>query len=69
MSLGKVVRWLAEIAEKRHSSNLGFNGSELIFENGKIAGARTGASDDRHGQPMPNYLPPADVRAQDYCSG
>lgn len=65
-SLGKVVRWLSEIAEKKGIQIVsGFNGSELIFENGKIAGARTGAFGiDRHGRPMPNYLPPTDVRAR-----
>lgn len=65
-SLGKVTRWLAGIAVKKGVqiySN--FTGSEIIYENGKVAGVRTGASGiDHKGAPMDNYQPPTDVRAK-----
>ena len=65
-SLGKVVRWLGEIAESKGVQIFtGFSGCELIFENGKIAGARTGASGiDKKGSHLPNYQPPTDIRAK-----
>lgn len=65
-SLGKVARWLGELAEKKGVQIFtGFSGHELIFENGKMAGVRTGASGiDKHGKPMPNYQPPTEVRAK-----
>jgi len=65
-TLGKVVRWLAEIAEKKGVSVFtGFSGHEVLFENGKVVGVRTGASGvDKHGTPMANYQPPTDVRAK-----
>lgn len=65
-TLGKVVRWLAEIAEKKGVQIFtGFSGHELIFDNGKVVGVRTGATGiDKHGHPMPNYQPPTDVRAK-----
>jgi len=65
-SLGKVVRWLAEIAEKKGVQVfIGFSGHELIYEQGKVAGVRTGASGiDKHGTPRANYQPPTDVHAK-----
>ncbi len=64
--LGKLVRWLAEIAEKKGVQIFsGFSGHELILDNGKLAGIRTGASGlDHNGKPMVNYQPPTDVRAR-----
>lgn len=65
-TLGKVVRWLAEIAEKKGVQIFtGFAGHEPIMENGKVVGIRTGASGiDKHGHPMANYQLPTDVRAK-----
>jgi electron-transferring-flavoprotein dehydrogenase len=65
-TLGKVVRWLAEIAEKKGVEIFpNFDGKELIFENGKLVGVRTGASGiDKHGHPLSNYQPPTEVRAK-----
>lgn len=65
-SLGKVVRWLAGIAEKKGIQVFsGFSGYELLIENDKVIGVRTGASGiDKHGQPMANYQPPTEVRAK-----
>ena len=64
--LGRVVCWLAGIAEKKGAQIFtGFSGCELIFENGKVVGVRTGASGiDKQGTPLPNYQPPTDVRAK-----
>ncbi len=66
VTLGKVVRWLSEIAEKKGVQIFsGFSAHELIFDNGKVVGARAGASGiDKHGAPMANYQPPTDVRAK-----
>lgn len=65
-TLGKVCRWLAEIAEKKGVQVFsGFTGHEMIYEGGKVAGVRTGASGiDHHGNPMANYQPPTEVRAK-----
>ncbi len=64
--LGKVARWLAGIAEKKGAQVFtGFSCCELMFENDKVAGVRTCAVGvDRNGAPLPNYLPPTDVRAK-----
>ena len=66
VTLAKVVRWLAEIAEKKGVQIFpGFSGHELLYENGKVVGVRTGASGlDKHGHPMANYQPPTEVRAK-----
>ena len=65
-TLAKVVRWLGEIAEKKGIQVFtGFSGHEMLMENGKVVGVRTGASGiDKHGHPMANYQPPTDVRAK-----
>lgn len=66
VSLGKMVRWLGGIAEKKGVQIFtGISGCELIFENGKVAGVRTGASGiDKEARPLSNYQPPTDVRAK-----
>ena len=65
-TLGKVVRWLGELAEKKGVQIFtGFSAHELLIENGKVVGVRTGATGiDKHGAPMANYQPPTDVRAK-----
>ncbi len=65
-TLGKVVRWLAGIAEKKGVQIFtGFSAHEPLMENGKVVGVRTGATGiDKHGHPMANHQPPTDVRAK-----
>ncbi len=65
-TLGKVVRWMGEQAEKKGVQIFtGFSGHEILYENGKVAGVRTGASGvDKDGKSMPNYQPPTDARAK-----
>src|SRR3989338_6846761 len=60
-TLGKVARWLGEIADKKGVQVFtGFSGHELIYENDKVVGVRIGASGiDKHGKAMENYQPPA----------
>lgn len=66
VTLGKVVRWLGEIAEKKGVQVFsGFSAHEFLYEGGKVAGVRTGASGiDKHGKPLANYQPPTEVRAK-----
>jgi electron-transferring-flavoprotein dehydrogenase len=66
VSLGKIVLWLSRIAEARGvQAYPGVDGHELIYENGKVVGVRTNATGrDKHGQPLPNYQPPTDIRAK-----
>ena len=65
-SLGKVARWLSDLAEKKGVQVFpGFAADEVLYDNGKVVGARTGASGiDHHGKPMDNYQPPTDIRAR-----
>jgi electron-transferring-flavoprotein dehydrogenase len=65
-SLGKITRWLAGIAEKKGVQIYpGFSGYEMLYENGHVAGVRTGDSGlDRHGNPQENYQPGTHVYAK-----
>jgi electron-transferring-flavoprotein dehydrogenase len=65
-SLGKVVRWLADIAEKKGIQVFpGFSGHELIYENDAVAGVQTGDSGiDKHGNKKENYQPGTEVRSK-----
>jgi len=65
-SLGKITKWLAAIAEKKGVQiYAGFNGSEVLYQNEKIIGVRSGASGiDKHGNPMDNYQPETDIHAK-----
>jgi electron-transferring-flavoprotein dehydrogenase len=64
--LGKLTRWMAQIAEKKGVQIFpGFSAHELVIENGKLVGIRTGASGlDHHGKPMANHQPATEVRAK-----
>ncbi len=64
--LGKLIRWLGEIAEKKGVQVFsGFSAQELLIEGGKLAGIRTNASGvDADGKPLLNYQPPTEVRAK-----
>jgi|CXWL01.1.fsa_nt_gi electron-transferring-flavoprotein dehydrogenase len=65
-SLGKLVKWLAPKVEA-----LGidvfceFTGAEILLEDGKVVGVRTGDKGrDHHGQPKANFEAGIDIRAQ-----
>ena len=65
-SLGRITRWLAEIAERKGVRiQPGFSGYELLYENGRVRGVRTGDSGvDPRGEPQPNYQPGTNVHAK-----
>ena len=66
VALGKLVRWMSEIAERKGVEILtGMSAQELLFRDGKLAGIRTNATGiDDHGNPRVNYQPPTDVFAK-----
>jgi len=66
VSLGKMTRWLAEIAEKKGVQVYpGFSVSEMLYENGRVIGAKTiDTGVDKHGQPMDNFQAGNEVRAK-----
>ncbi len=66
VALGKMTRWLAEIAEKKGVQVYpGFGVSELLYEGGRVAGAKTvDTGVDKHGAPMANYQAGNEVRAK-----
>jgi len=65
-ALGRLTKWLGGIAEQKGAQIFsGIAGQELLWENGKAVGVRTGDSGvDAQGQQMPNYQPGNDIRAQ-----
>ena len=64
-SLAKIVRYLADIAAKEGVDiHTGYAVTELVEENGRVVGARTGAKGlDRNGGKKSNYLAPEEIRA------
>ena len=66
VSLGKLTRWLADIAEKKGVQlYTGFSVSEIIYEDGRVAGARTlDTGVDKHGKPMDNFQAGDEIRAK-----
>lgn len=66
ISLGKWVKWLGELAEKAEIEIFtGFAGVELIEENGKIVGVRTGDMGiDKNGNPKSQFQAGVDIRAK-----
>ena len=64
-SLGRLTRWLAEVAEKRGVQVYpGFTGHELLYEGDRVVGVRTGDTGiDRHWRPTESYQPGTDVHA------
>ncbi|MDD5225799.1 MAG: electron transfer flavoprotein-ubiquinone oxidoreductase, partial [Candidatus Omnitrophica bacterium] len=66
VSLGKMTRWLAEIAEKKGVQVYpGFSVSEMLYENGRVIGAKTiDTGVDKHGKPMENYQAGNEIRAK-----
>ena len=66
VSLGKVTRWLAEIAEKKGVQVYpGFSVSEMLYENGHVIGAKTiDTGVDKHGKPMENFQAGNEIHAK-----
>ncbi|MCQ2388740.1 MAG: electron transfer flavoprotein-ubiquinone oxidoreductase [Kiritimatiellae bacterium] len=65
-SLSKIAAYLAQIAEKEGAAVMtGYAVTELVEENGRVVGARTGAKGvDKAGRPKSNHLPPEEIRAR-----
>lgn len=65
-SICEMVRWLGEQAEGLGVDVLaGFPADALLVDGNRVAGVRTVASGlDRSGNPLSNYMPPADVVAK-----
>ncbi|MEJ2387584.1 MAG: electron transfer flavoprotein-ubiquinone oxidoreductase [Chromatiaceae bacterium] len=65
-ALGRLTRWLAEIAESKGVQVYpGFSGHSLLYEGDRVVGVRTGDTGvDEHGKPRENYQPGTDVRAR-----
>ena len=66
ISLGEVCRWLATIAESLGVEIFpGFAGAELLIEDAKLVGVKTGAMGlDKHGEPAANYQPSMAIYAK-----
>jgi electron-transferring-flavoprotein dehydrogenase len=67
VSLGKLVRWLGGIVEETGRVELfpEFPGAELLMEDGKVVGVRTGDKGlDKDGNQKPTYEPGIDIRAK-----
>jgi len=66
ISLNQLVKWLAQQAESRAIDLLaGFPGAELLFEDGRVAGVRTGDKGiDKHGQRKGNFESGVELRAK-----
>ena len=66
ISLNQLVKWLAAQAEARGIDLLaGFPGAEVLYEDGRVVGVRTGDKGiDKHGQKKGNFEPGVDLRAK-----
>jgi electron-transferring-flavoprotein dehydrogenase len=66
ISLNQLVKWLAERAEAKGADLLaGFPGAEMVYEDGKVVGVRTGDKGiDKHGKRRANFEPGVEVRAK-----
>ena len=65
-SLGKIVRWMAELCEEHEVEVYPeFPAAELLIEEGKVLGVRIGDKGlDKDGNPKPNHEPGMDVLAK-----
>ena len=65
-SLGQFTRWMGKICEDEGIDIFcGFSGSEILYENEKVIGIRTGDRGiDKHGNPKPNYDQGVDIHAK-----
>ncbi|MFA7254594.1 MAG: electron transfer flavoprotein-ubiquinone oxidoreductase [Candidatus Omnitrophota bacterium] len=66
VSLGKMTRWLAEIAEKKGVQVYpGFSVSEMLYQNDRVIGAKTiDTGVDKHGKPMENFQAGNEIHAK-----
>jgi electron-transferring-flavoprotein dehydrogenase len=67
ISLGRMVRWMAELIEQQGGVDLlpGFGGREVLFEGERIVGVRTGDRGiDKNLQHKANFEPGIDIRAK-----
>jgi electron-transferring-flavoprotein dehydrogenase len=66
VSLGKLTRWMGEQLEGLGVDLIpGFPGSELLYEDDRVVGVRTGDKGlDREGKPKSNFEPGVDIRAK-----
>src|SRR6202142_86405 len=66
ISINKVVKWLgSKVEEAGITIFTGFAGSELLFDNGRVAGVRTDDKGvDKHGERQSNFEPGYDLKAQ-----
>jgi electron-transferring-flavoprotein dehydrogenase len=66
ISLNRFVKWLAGLVEAEGIDIFtGFSGAELLFDEGRVAGVRTGDRGiGRHGERRPTFEPGVDVRAR-----
>ena len=66
ISLNRFVKWLAEQVEAEGVDVFsGFAGTELLYENDRVVGVRTGDRGlDRSGAPKTTFQPGVDIRAQ-----
>ncbi|HYF00367.1 MAG TPA: electron transfer flavoprotein-ubiquinone oxidoreductase [Planctomycetota bacterium] len=66
ISLGQMVRWLAKEAEAAGVNVFpGFPAVDVLIEDGRVAGIRTGDKGvDKHGEKRANYEPGIDIKAK-----
>lgn len=65
-SLNEIVKWMAEIAEEKGVMIMPeFPGADLLIEDDRVVGVRTGDKGvDRHGKPKGNFEPGTDIKAR-----
>lgn len=65
VGLGSMCKWLAEIAEEKMINIFpGFAGDEILWEDDRVVGVRTGDKGvDRDGSPKPGFEPGMDLQA------
>lgn len=66
ISMSKINQWLAKLVEENGAYLFpGFAGVEILYEDGRVVGVRTGDKGvGPDGEKKPNYEPGADVRAR-----
>ena len=66
ISLNRFTRWLGSLVEESGVDVFaGFSGAELLYDNGRVVGVRTGDKGvDRNGSRKGNYEPGIDIRAR-----
>jgi len=66
ISLNRFVKWMSGLVEAEGIDVFtGFPATELLYENGAVAGVRTGDRGiGKHGETKPNFEPGVDIRAK-----